>query len=244
MPLTFYRLCPGCPDNTHEWWKPWLTEETRKPYFNDLVMLIADSHEHLENDRGIYPPKECVFKAFEYGEPSVVIIGQDPYPTPGNAMGLAFSTNDGAPQSLLTIYKELMRDPAIGMKTAPRHGDLTGWANQSVMLLNTALTVREGKAGSHLGLGWITFTEHVIDHINKACNAGVVFMLWGNHAQSFARLIDKQKHHVLAAGHPSPLNRTHPFIGCGHFSMANQLLLARHRRPVDWDIVEKLSLRQ
>lgn len=223
-------------DRIHEWWKPWILHETSQPYFAELCQNIAQSHKELEQIRGIFPPKPQVFKVFEYGPPSVVIIGQDPYPTAGNAMGLSFSVprSQPRPPSLLTIYKELERDGQLAGKAIPTHGDLTSWAEQSVMLLNVALTVRESNAGSHLGVGWGKFTDHVIERINKECEPGVVFMLWGNFAQQYETNIDTEKHCILRAGHPSPLNRTKPFVGCGHFSKANAMLAQNGRVPIRW----------
>jgi uracil-DNA glycosylase len=201
-----------------------MEEELKKDYIAKLEKEIAESHEELE-ELAIYPPRHLVFRAFDYGEPNVVIVGQDPYHSPGAACGLSFSvpSEKRRPPSLLRIYKELARDPKIEMidKDIPKHGDLSSWADQGVMLLNVALTVREGKAGSHMGLAdgaWKTFTRAVIKRINDEAELGVVWLLWGNFAQSFAGDIDATKHTIISSGHPSPLNRTNPFIGCGCFS--------------------------
>lgn len=221
-------------EKIHPWWKDWLINESQQPYFKKIGSEIAATHKELEGIRSIFPHKKNVFKVFEYGPPSVVILGQDPYPTEGNAMGLSFSVprTQKRPQSLLTIYNELKRDKQL--QEVPSHGDLTSWADQSVMLLNTALTVRESTAGSHLGVGWGPFTHKVIERINVNCKPGVVFLLWGNYAQQYESQIDTKKHTVLKAGHPSPLNRAHPFLGCGHFSKANALLIESGRQPIRW----------
>jgi len=224
---------------TDAWWQEWLGQEMAQPYFRDISEQIKESHAGLEEIRAIFPPKSQVFKVFEQPQPSVVIIGQDPYPTPGNAMGLAFSVprDQKRPKSLLTIYKELKRDPGVQFDTIPDHGDLSSWAAQSVMLLNSALTVRESNAGSHLGVGWNKFTDRVVERVSKESKPGVVFLLWGNYAQAYEKLIDTTRHHVLKAGHPSPLNATKPFVGCGHFSKTNELLVKSGYAPIQWNSI-------
>lgn len=225
--------------SVHAWWKQWLADEMNTAYFKKISDELKVSHEELEDDFGIFPPKPLVFKALEYGPPSVVIIGQDPYPTVGNAMGLCFSAprTQPRPKSLTTIYKELVRDG--NLKAVVKHGDLTSWAEQSVMLLNTALTVREGNAGSHLGVGWQTLTDRIIARVSRDCGDGVVFLLWGAHAHAYEKLIDTKRHHVLKAGHPSPMNTSKPFVGCGHFSKTNELLVASGRQPIKWNSIEE-----
>jgi uracil-DNA glycosylase len=224
---------------THPWWHDWLTNEMTQPYFGDISKNIKSSHEGLEDIREIFPPKSQVFRVFEQPQPSVVIIGQDPYHTPGNAMGLAFSVprDQKRPQSLLTIYKELKRDPNVQFDTIPNHGDLSSWSSQSVMLLNSALTVRESNAGSHLAVGWKKFTDRVVERVSKEGKSGTVFLLWGNYAHPYEKLIDTTRHHVLKAGHPSPLNTTHPFVGCGHFSKANDLLIKSGYPAIQWNSI-------
>lgn len=223
----------------HAWWRDWLAQEMQKPYFKKLCQKIAASHEELES-MAIYPPKHQVFRAFEIGEPRVVILGQDPYISEGQAVGLSFSVPpaETRPRSLINVYKELLRDPAIPAfsGTPPKHGDLESWWRQGVLLLNTALTVREGKSASHLSFGWKEFTRHAIEHINTNAENPVVFMLWGRNAEAYKEHISEEKHHVLIAGHPSPLNRTNPFVGCGHFSKANELL--GPERAIKWESIK------
>jgi uracil-DNA glycosylase len=227
----------------HEWWWWWLRDELKLPYMTTISEKIAESHEELEELRAIFPPKPLVFNAMRLcGAPRVVIIGQDPYQNEGLAMGLAFSVPPGIriPPSLLNVYKELVRDAKIkDFDKMPTHGDLSSWAKQGVLLLNTALTVRESKSGSHSNFGWALLAEHAVKHVSDVC-AGVVFMLWGNHAQSLGKHINAENHHtVLKCGHPSPLNRTNPFIGCGHFSVCNDALRSHGTQPVDWASVLK-----
>lgn len=227
----------------NSWWFDWLTAEMQKPYFKMISEAIAKEHEGLESNFAIFPPKQQVFRAFESSTPPrIVLIGQDPYQTPGNAMGLSFSVPRGQPRpaSLLNVYKELIRDEAVPFAAEPpKHGDLTSWADQSVMLLNTALTVCEGDSGSHNmpRIGWPKFTQSVLEHINRSAPPGVVFILWGGFAQKLEKYIDVTKHHVLKGGHPSPLNRSAKFVGCGHFSRANELLQAGGYEPIRWNSI-------
>ena len=173
------------------------------------------------------------FKLTELDSVKVVILGQDPYHGPDQAHGLCFSVLPGVrtPPSLVNIYKEMQRD-LPGFVT-PNHGFLESWAQQGVLLLNTVLTVQAGMAHSHAHLGWETFTDRVIERINSHCQ-GVVFLLWGAHAQKKGRFIDRARHHVLTAPHPSPLSAHRGFIGCGHFSEANRLLVQQGMSPIDW----------
>ena len=163
----------------------------------------------------------------------VVILGQDPYHGPGQAMGLSFSVprNVPAPPSLKNIFKEIEDDLGIRMSGSP---DLEPWARQGVLLLNSVLTVRGGQPASHAGIGWTEFTDAVIRYLSDHCE-GIVFMLWGNFARSKADLIDTSRHHVLLAAHPSPLARG-AFFGCRHFSKANALLAAQGKEPIDWQL--------
>ncbi len=184
----------------------------------------------------IFPPREHWFAAFERIDPHAVravILGQDPYPTPGNAMGLAFSVPRGVkvPASLRNIYKALQIDLGI---TPPLHGDLSAWAEQGVLLLNTALTVEEGKPGSHANFGWGEFTDGVIEALGNADAAPKVFMLWGAHAQKKSPLIDTTRHAVLEAVHPSPLSAHRGFFECRHFSQANEFLRGTGVAEVNW----------
>ncbi|AVV38776.1 uracil-DNA glycosylase [Pantoea vagans] len=214
-------------------WHDVLAEEKEKPYFIETLKQVAD-----ERAAGItvYPPQKDVFNAFrltELGDVNVVILGQDPYHGPNQAHGLAFSVLPGVqvPPSLQNIYKELMQD--IPGFRKPDHGFLESWAKQGVMLLNTVLTVEAGKAHSHARFGWETFTDNVIAAINQHCE-GVIFLLWGSHAQKKGSIIDRKRHHVLQAPHPSPLSAHRGFFGSKHFSTTNELLSAAGKKPVDW----------
>ncbi|SIQ56935.1 Uracil-DNA glycosylase [Aeromonas sp. RU39B] len=217
-------------------WRDVLGAEKQQPYFQQTLATVK-----AERDAGhvIYPPAADVFNAFKFTELAdvkVVILGQDPYHGPNQAHGLCFSVLPGVrtPPSLVNIYKEMARD-LPGFCT-PNHGFLESWAHQGVLLLNTVLTVQAGMAHSHAHLGWETFTDKVIEVINENCE-GVVFLLWGSHAQKKGRIIDRQRHHVLMAPHPSPLSAHRGFIGCGHFSEANRLLTGQGRTPINWHSV-------
>lgn len=186
----------------------------------------------------VYPPAADVFNAFKYTEfadVKVVILGQDPYHGPNQAHGLCFSVLPGVavPPSLVNIYKELHRD--IPGFEIPSHGYLLSWAQQGVLLLNTVLTVEAGKAHSHASSGWEHFTDRVIAALNEH-REGLVFLLWGNHAQKKGQYIDRQRHHVLMAPHPSPLSAHRGFLGCGHFSQTNQFLTDADKQPINWQI--------
>lgn len=216
-----------------ESWRQALQSEFDKPYFAGLVSYL-----HAEKDKGqtIYPPGNRIFRAFELTpvqNVKVVILGQDPYHNPGQAMGLSFSVPDGmpAPPSLVNIYKEIESDLGIRMG---RTYNLEPWARQGVLLLNSILTVRAGQAASHERIGWEEFTDAVIKYISDNCD-GVVFMLWGNYAKGKAPLINAQKHLVLQAAHPSPLARG-AFFGCRHFSKANNFLTFKGKTPVNWQL--------
>lgn len=185
----------------------------------------------------IFPPMNDIFNAFKlcaYEDVKVVILGQDPYYGDGQAHGLAFSVKKGVdvPPSLKNIYKELADD--VGF-VPPAHGCLEGWAKQGVFLLNTALTVRKGQPLSHRGKGWEVFTDHVISLLS-AREKPMVFLLWGSNARSKKALIDRTKHLVLEAPHPSPLSAFAGFFGCRHFSQANAFLTRMGQKPVDWSI--------
>ncbi len=214
-------------------WHDVLAEEKQQPYFVNTLSTVAN-----ERAAGItvYPPQKDVFNAFrftELGDVKVVILGQDPYHGPGQAHGLAFSVLPGVavPPSLVNIYKELQSNFPDFVR--PNHGYLESWARQGVMLLNTVLTVEAGKAHSHARLGWETFTDKVIALINQHCE-GVVFLLWGSHAQKKGSIIDRKRHYVLQAPHPSPLSAHRGFLGCGHFAKANEYLIERGLAPIDW----------
>lgn len=214
-------------------WRDALAQEKTLPYFQETLAFVAK-----ERAAGmtIYPPAKDVFNAFRFTELNavkVVILGQDPYHGPNQAHGLSFSVKPGvpAPPSLVNIYKELACD--IPGFVIPSHGCLQSWAQQGVMLLNTVLTVEAGKAHSHASLGWETFTDRVIKVLN-AQREGIVFLLWGSHAQKKGTIIDPKRHHVLKAPHPSPLSAHRGFLGCRHFSKANALLEQQGQQPIDW----------
>lgn len=214
-------------------WKQALQGEFDKPYFARLVSFL---HEEKARGERIYPPGAKIFRAFELtpvNEVKVVILGQDPYHNPGQAMGLSFSVPKGvpAPPSLLNIFKEIHDDLGISMSGSP---DLEPWARQGVLLLNSILTVRAGQAASHRDIGWEAFTDAVIRYISDNCD-GVAFMLWGNFARSKASLIDSSRQLILEAAHPSPLARG-AFFGCRHFSKANNFLTFKGKTPINWQI--------
>lgn len=184
-----------------------------------------------------FPPMRLVFNAFEhtpFDAVRVVIVGQDPYHGPGQAMGLSFSVPRGVavPPSLRNIFRELGTDCGI---EPPTHGDLTHWADQGVLLLNTSLTVRAHEAASHAGRGWERITDAAIRALAEQ-REGIVFLLWGRHAQGKRSMIDARRHLVLCAPHPSPLSASKGFFGCRHFSQANAYLLEQGERPIDWSL--------
>jgi uracil-DNA glycosylase len=214
-------------------WKKALREEFQKSYFD---LIKSHLKEEIRAGQQVFPPGPLIFKAFELtpiDRVKVVILGQDPYHNPGEAMGLCFSVPQGVrvPPSLKNVYKELASDVGIEI---PQHGDLTAWAEQGVFLLNAMLTVRAHSAGSHKKIGWQTFTDAVIKSISDY-HDGVVFLLWGRFAQSKSQLIDQLKHHVLIAAHPSPLART-GFKGCRHFSKTNNLLTKMGKSKINWQV--------
>lgn len=211
-------------------WANLLQEEFEKPYFKKLQAFLEEEYSKYD----VYPKMENIFNALnatKYEDVKVVIIGQDPYHEPNQAHGLAFSVQDGVelPPSLVNIYKEIEDD--LGVKCS-RSGDLTRWAKQGVLLLNTTLTVRRGQANSHSEKGWKIFTNEIIKLLSKRSDP-MVFLLWGSHAQSFAPEIESQ-HLVLKAPHPSPLSAYRGFFGCKHFSKANDFLQKHGKTPIDW----------
>jgi len=218
-------------------WRKLLKGEFEKPYFKKLKKYLAtEITAHGEN--GIFPPKQDIFNAFNHctlDKVKVVILGQDPYQTPGFAHGLAFSVKPGVvvPKSLINIYKELESD-IKGFKR-PNHGTLTKWADQGVLLLNTVLTVRKSIANSHQKQGWEQFTEAAFNLLNKE-KKGIVFILWGKPAQAKGKQIDKKKHLVLESAHPSPLSATRGFFGCKHFSKCNAYLKKNGEDEIDWQV--------
>ncbi len=221
-------LCYNYP--MHESWKPFLKSEFEKPYFKELSSFLHSAYEK----ETIYPPKTHVFKAFQtdLNKVTVVILGQDPYHTPGAAMGLAFSVPKNAPipPSLINIYKEIDND--IGHHEN-QTGDLTTWQNQGVLLLNNVLTVEAHKAGSHRNKGWEVFTEATIKYLNKT-RPHLVFILWGRDARSKKSLIDQTRHLVLESPHPSPLSAHSGFFGNHHFSQTNAFLENHNLPKINW----------
>ena len=214
-------------------WQDILGAEKQQPYFQRTLAAVRGER---ESGQAVYPPAADVFNAFKYtafADVKAVILGQDPYHNAGQAHGLAFSVREGVqiPPSLANIYKELSED--IPGFQIPPHGCLTAWAEQGVLLLNTVLTVRAHQAHSHANLGWETFTDRVIAGLNQE-REHLVFMLWGSHAQKKGAMIDRSRHLVLTAPHPSPLSAYRGFFGCRHFSQANADLSAHGIAPIDW----------
>ncbi|WP_299457538.1 uracil-DNA glycosylase [uncultured Microscilla sp.] len=210
-------------------WKEKLQEEFEKPYFKDLVAFVKD--EYLSQT--VYPPGNQIFNAFDkspFDQTRVVIIGQDPYHGAGQANGLCFSVSDGVriPPSLRNIFKEINQD--LG-KDIPKSGNLERWAEQGVLLLNATLTVRAKTAGSHQNKGWEQFTDAVIKAISDE-KENVVFLLWGRYARDKGKVVDRDKHCVLEAPHPSPMAKG--FVGCRHFSRANEFLKSKGLAEIDW----------
>ena len=214
----------------HESWKEFLDGEFEKPYFKELAKFLHEEYEH----KTIYPPKGLVFSVFttDLNEVKVVILGQDPYHTPGAAEGLAFSVPNSQPipPSLINIYKEI--DADIGHHANPR-GSLRAWQKQGVLLLNTVLTVEAHRAGSHRGKGWETFTTATISYLNEV-RPHLVFILWGRDARNKKSLIDTSRHLVLESAHPSPLSAYNGFFGSRPFSKCNEFLKANGMEPVVW----------
>ncbi len=215
-------------------WKSRLGAQLQQPPMRALAEFLR-----AEKQAGkiIYPPGAQIFAALDttpFDAVKVVILGQDPYHGAGQAHGLCFSVQAGVapPPSLQNIFKEIERD--LGLPR-PDHGCLLAWARQGVLLLNAVLTVEKGLAGSHQGKGWEGFTDACVEALNRE-REGLVFMLWGSYAQAKGRLIDTRRHRVLKAPHPSPLSAHRGFIGCGHFSRANDFLRQRGHAPIDWRV--------
>jgi uracil-DNA glycosylase len=210
-----------------------LNEEFQQPYFAQLkAFLVTEKSKHR-----VFPPGEEIFAAFDltpFENVKVVILGQDPYHGYGQAHGLCFSVKAGTalPPSLINIYKELETDLGI---PRPTHGNLTPWAKQGVLLLNTVLTVRENTADSHKNKGWEQFTDKIIDLVSTKRN-NVVFVLWGNNAKTKSSLIDINRHCILTAAHPSPLSASRGFFGCNHFSKINKYLTSNNIAPINWHL--------
>jgi uracil-DNA glycosylase len=213
-------------------WKEALSPVFRRHFFLQLVTHVKTE---IASGSIIYPSGNLIFNAFwqtPFNKVKVVILGQDPYHNPGQAHGLSFSVPEGTPvpPSLQNIYKEIADD--IG-GTPPASGDLTHWANQGVLLLNAALTVRQNEPASHAKIGWTAFTDAVITTLSEQ-REGLIFLLWGKFAQDKQQLIDETKHVVLKAAHPSPLSAYKGFLGCKHFSKVNEILEARGQSPIQW----------
>lgn len=216
-----------------EGWKKALNAEFDKPYFKALTDLVR--REYSNPAFKVYPPAGKIFSAFDttpFESVKVVIIGQDPYHGPGQANGLCFSVNPGIdiPPSLRNIFQEIHTDTG---NPVPGSGDLSRWAAQGVLLLNASLTVREHQPKSHAGLGWETFTDAAV-HALAENREGIVFLLWGSDAIRKGAFIDRSRHLVLTAPHPSPLSAYRGFFGCRHFSKANEYLTAHGKTPVNW----------
>lgn len=214
---------------TNNDWDTILEKECSSEYFQKILDYVTIERQNYK----VFPPKDSVFRAFQltsYQNTRVVILGQDPYHEVGQANGLAFSVNKGQklPRSLKNIYLELSSD--IGV-TCGDNGDLTSWASQGVLLLNTSLTVRESTANSHSKIGWTRFTDAVISEINKK-STPVIFVLWGNNARAKKSLIDTNRHHIIESAHPSPLSARRGFFGSKPFSKCNSIL----KSPIDFTI--------
>lgn len=227
-------------DNTHRVnpmidasWLSVLQDEFNADYFYKLKKFLLEEKEKYT----IFPPGKLMFHAFNltpFEQVKVVILGQDPYHNVGQAHGLCFSVPDGVPhpKSLINIFKELHDDLQINI---PKSGNLEKWAKQGVLLINAILSVRAHQAGSHQNQGWEIFTDSVIRHLSEQ-REGIVFILWGNYAKKKESLIDKNRHFVLTAPHPSPLSAFQGFFGCNHFSKTNQLLIKAGKTPIDWTL--------
>lgn len=214
-------------------WDEILKDLFASPSYLKLRQFLKEEY----STRRIFPPMNDIFNCFRltpFSAVKAVILGQDPYHNPGQAMGLAFSVPDGvqSPPSLLNIYKELSDE--LGIPPAAG-GNLTRWAERGVLLLNTALTVRAYSANSHRGRGWEEFTDGVIRKLSEG-REHLVFLLWGGNARSKKTLIDRNRHLVLECAHPSPLSAFAGFFGCGHFKKANEYLAAHGVSPIDWDL--------
>ena len=214
-------------------WDNIIGEEFNKEYYLKLRAFLKDEY----TNHTVYPDMYELFSALKvtgYADTKIVIIGQDPYHEPNQAHGMCFSVKPGVqiPPSLLNMYKELRDEYGYDI---PNNGYLLPWAQQGVLLLNSALTVRDGMANSHRGKGWETFTDCVIEKLNSRTEP-VIFLLWGNNAKEKARLITNPCHHILTTVHPSPLSASRGFFGCGHFAKTNELLKEMGKEPIDWQI--------
>ncbi len=221
-------------------WKARVGDYLQRDDMRELSTFLRQRrHEGVQ----IHPPAARIFGAFDatpFDDVKVVILGQDPYHGPGQAHGLCFSVQPGVPipPSLDNVFKELQRDLGIAR---PDHGCLMPWARQGVLLLNSVLTVEQGRAGAHQGRGWEGFTDHVVDVLNRE-RENLVFLLWGSYAQAKGKVIDPARHRVLKAPHPSPLSAHRGFIGSGHFSASNAYLARHGIAPIDWSLPARAAL--
>ena len=215
-------------------WYDLLKDEFEKPYYKSLTNFLEKEYD----SKTIYPKPENVFNALNYcsyKDIKVVIIGQDPYHEPNQAHGLCFSVENGVdyPPSLKNIFKELKQELNVNIQT----GNLSAWASQGVLLLNTVLTVEKGNANSHKNMGWEQFTSKIIQIVNNN-NDPIVFLLWGSCAQSFTKYLTNPNHLVLKSVHPSPLSAYNGFFGNNHFILANQFLIKKGVKPIDWNLLK------
>lgn len=218
----------------HPEWENILQDTFESVYFKALIHFVKSAYGSAK----CFPPGKLIFNAFDLCPPEktkVVILGQDPYHGPGQAHGLCFSVPRGVthPPSLINIFKELEKD----VKTPyPKSGNLSPWAKQGVLLLNTTLTVQANRAGSHQGKGWEKFTDQVI-HILSNNYKNIVFLLWGSYAKQKIKIIDREKHFVLTSGHPSPLSANRGYwFGNSHFSKTNDYLTSKGKKPINWNL--------
>ena len=214
-------------------WNTFINNEKQKPYYNDLYNFVEKEYKETT----CYPPFDKILNALNltpYDKVKCVILGQDPYHEPNQAMGLSFSVAPGIPipRSLQNIYAELENEFGCYI---PNNGDLTKWANQGVLLLNSVLTVRAHAAASHSGHGWENYTDAILSELNNK-QEPVVFLLWGNFARSKKNLITNTKHLILETTHPSPFSANKGFMGCGHFKKCNEYLIKNNITPIDWQI--------
>lgn len=220
-------------------WKALLSPEKEKDYFRELSHFLNEEH---RNGETIYPPKPLIFRALQsvdYDQVKVVILGQDPYHGASQALGLCFGVPEELrpkPPSLMNIYKEISSDLGLDMTRAG--SELTGWAAQGVLLLNTVLTVRASQAFSHRDKGWEHFTDRIIELLNER-KSPMIFLLWGAAAQKKKALLTNSIHRILEAPHPSPLSASRGFFGCRHFSKANELLRELGHEPIQWHVTTK-----
>ncbi len=224
----------GSEINLHPSWMTAVGGEFNKPYMQQLCNFLRTEK---EAEKAIYPDSSLIFNALNatpFSEVKVVILGQDPYHGPGQAHGLCFSVLPGVriPPSLRNIFKEINQELGIPI---PDQGCLQGWAAQGVLLLNATLTVEQARPGSHQGKGWETFTDAVVQALNKQTDR-LVFLLWGGYAQKKGQIIDNTRHYVLTSAHPSPLSAHRGFLGNGHFAKTNEFLTSRNLLPIDWSL--------